>query len=96
MSATSPGNRYGRQGGGWTDHDGTYAKDALATIAKLRAAGLAAGTWPKLPEGAASFRRPNDGDEGYTWDGAARMARARQAAGLPLTPIDVEALDRCP
>lgn len=91
MSASSPANLYGRQGGGWTDHDGAD-RAGLAAIARARKAGIADGTWPS--HNAHEVGRPSDGDEGYTWEGCARMARARQAAGLPPGPFDIEALSR--
>lgn len=89
--STSPGNRYGRQGGGWTESTGRVS-DALAAIDRLRQQGKKDGTWPELSAGA-QFR-PKEGDEGYNWAGAARMARARLEAGVPLTDIDHEALRR--
>jgi hypothetical protein len=38
--------------------------------------------------------RPHPADLAAIWDGRARMAAARRAAGQPLDPIDVEALAR--
>lgn len=37
--------------------------------------------------------RPTDDAE---WEGAARMAKARERAGIPLNGLDREALERCP
>lgn len=48
--------------------------------------------WPDPPDWQAN-NRPSTVEE---WEGAARMAKARDRAGIPLNGLDREALDRCP
>jgi hypothetical protein len=56
---------------------------------------------PRCPANASSdvadcTCEPTPGDLAGVWQGAARMARARRTAGLPLSADDRRALDRYP
>ena len=88
--------RYGRRGGRWADEGSTRADDALASIAAMREKTIAAHErdpkknppWPSLVD---DVREPKTDEE---WAGRARMARARQAAGVHLDHLDRVALRR--
>lgn len=90
---------WGRQGG--RRAAGT-AGQALQDIALLRKRGLQQGSWPSQLEAERCpiCRRPfgdhEPGREQEEWEGRARMAMARLAAGSPLDGVDHMALDRCP
>lgn len=60
------------------DRDRTDGRDGRVSVKR----------WPDPADWTASLR-PTTADE---WDGAARMAEARQLAGLPLNDLDREAL----
>lgn len=103
---------YGRQGGRWADVGRTDAEETLRLFAELREKNqrldrtdplpsrttddgveVKVRRWPNRHVNALAARPPDTADE---WAGRARMAKARQSAGLDLNALDVEALDRCP
>lgn len=79
--------QWGRQGGGWQEATGA---EAIEAIAAARAAGQASGTWPDTDP--RSFAPTDE----LGWIGVARMARARRAAGVPLSATDLQALEAYP
>lgn len=89
--------RYGRQGGGWVA-SGFTPGDGVADIDKIRRRTKKAHKtdaaknppWPDLEKISRTFTPTSDEE----WEGRARMARARLAAGVPLDAIDDEALAR--
>lgn len=86
--------RYGRRGGRWAE--GTGSLEALEEIAALRARTIDAHRRdpkknPPWPSHDVEDRAPKTAEE---WQGRARMARARQAAGVPLDHVDRMALHR--
>lgn len=86
--------RYGRRAGRWAD--GSSADKVLEELAAMRERTIAAHKrdpkknppWPSL---AVDVREPKTDEE---WAGRARMARARQAAGVHLDHLDRVALRR--
>lgn len=95
---TAADARYGRRGGGWVDK-GFAPGEGVADIARIRRAHAArvkrdpkAKPWPDLQK-LETLWRPTTEDE---WEGRARMAMARQAAGVELDSIDQQALARFP
>lgn len=76
---------WGRRGGRWA---GRPVGNLAAEVEQVRARARTAGTWPELHHTGRS--RPT---EQVQWQGLARMAAARAAAGRPLSPLDIEALD---
>lgn len=82
--------RYGRRGGRWADGDAGSLDEVLDAFAAARRS--AGDRWPK-PQDRTAHLRPTS-NEG--WQGLARMALARRAAGLDLAPLDLEALDMYP
>ena len=82
--------RYGRRGGRWASDETGKLDEVLAAIdAARRAKG---DEWPQ-PHDRTARLRPST-SEG--WQGRARMAAARRAAGLDLNDLDLEALAMWP
>ena len=102
--ATSTGNRYGRQGGGWVDHaPGTLVRELDALRARmggdLRTVEARELATKRIAADADLARRHPEYVPGHgstTWEGMARMAHARHAAGVALSAVDVEAIRRHP
>lgn len=90
MTSSARDLRYGRRGGRWADGDAGELDQVLDAFAAARRA--AGDDWPK-PQDRTAHLRPTT-NEG--WQGLARMATARRAAGLDLTTLDREALDMYP
>lgn len=82
--------RYGRRGGRWADGDAGSLDEVLDAFAAARRS--MGDDWPQ-PQDRTARLRPTT-TEG--WEGRARMAEARRAAGLELNDLDREALDMVP
>jgi len=97
---------YGRRGGGWAPAPARELDDAdRATVADARRRNAEA-----RREGCRVCGQTYVHDDGPCWEARARMALAREHAGfveeregrdparlgLTLSPLDIEALDRCP
>lgn len=89
MTTTATDLRHGRRGGGWQT---TTARQALAAIGQARQ--KAGDDWPEHADRTSVFDRDHATVD--DWEGRARMAHARRAAGVPLDDIDLEALDHYP
>lgn len=94
--------RYGRQGGRWLP-PGVTPGTAVADLDRLRRRHRAAHRenpeavkpWPDASS-APDLGNPDNAACGMTWEGLARMAHARWAAGAELTAHDLEAIRRHP
>lgn len=90
MTSSARDLRYGRRGGRWASDETGELDEVLDAIdAARRAKG---DDWPK-PHDRTARLRPETTVE---WQGLARQALARDAAGVALSDLDREALDMYP
>lgn len=109
MTSSARDLRYGRRGGRWADSEA--GTDMAASFARTRdyyqrldrddplpdrtaedGTVVPQRRWPTVHDRTARLRPTTTAE----WQGLARQALARQAAGVPLTALDVEALDMYP
>lgn len=100
MTSSARDVRYGRRGGRWADASAGKVAAALAEIDEARTRARRLDRSDPLADGAKRWPDPHThisrpvGDD--EWEGRARMAAARESAGLDLNDIDRQALVRFP
>ena len=94
--------RYGRRAGRWGNEWTGRVAELLAALDRDRTRARELDRTDPLPDGSKrwpdrhDFEARNRPTTREQWQGLARMAKARHAAGLPLSDLDAEALDRHP